>query len=440
MCDGYLPEKPRISAAIFHKKAQTSSTELIPIAPTPSVGITGTNRERRGFAYFCWETGQDIGQALKLDLAYRLILQTSHSNPAVRCAVVALGSIGERLHINNVLTLENKQANSCHEFAQVQYCKALKHLREQIINDPRHSEDLAIILCFLFILFDFLQGNDTASMVHLRSGLNMLRRQDGPPDLLRQELLRIFSIMDLQATLWIGLKTFQCPMLIPVIPGHPPVKLEPFFYIEDAATSLNFQIMRMYYFRRHITNEIGEQRSPNALASKRDLETQLERWPLALERLLIDLEPGMSGETLHRVLVMRMNYITTRIALAACLHEDEEQVFLAHLPHFRDVISLAKTVIRPMDDLVKARVQRIVAANNADINPIAIFSFYAGVVQPLYMTAIQCTNVALCREAIELLSSPPWREGAWDSATMARMAERRVRQREKRAMMGMALI
>ena len=407
---------------------------------TPSVAIAGTDRERRAFEYFRWETGQDIGHALNLDLVHRLILQASHSNAAVRSAVIALGSLGERLQINSVLTLENDEANRYHEFAQVQYYNAVKHLRDQIINDPYRSESLAIISCFLFTLFDFLQGNEAASMVHLRSGLNMLRQQDGPTDHLRQELLRIFSIMDMQATMWMGLKTFQSPMLLPIIPDRLPVSREPFSNIEDAARSLNFHITRMYSFRRMVTTEHGEQISPSALAMKFDLETQLESWPLALESLLGDIGTGLSVEMLHRILVMKINHAITRIGFAACLQENEEQAFLAMLPAFRSIVAFAKIVVRPMDDLVKARIQRVVAANNAGINPVAVFSFYAGVIQPLYMTAIQCTDVKLCREAIDLLSSPPWREGAWDSATMARMAEQKIRQREKRAIIAMALV
>ncbi len=402
----------------------------------------GTDRERRGFEYFNWETGQKIGDALNLDLAHQLMLQLSHSNAAVRSAVIALGSIAERLQVNNILTFDKKQAKSGDDFAQAQYRQALKQLREQIAIDPRRSENLAIISCFLFTLFEFLQGNVTASMVHLRSGLNMLRQQDGPPDLLRQELLRIFSVMNLQATLWMGLKTYQAPLLSPIVRGPPEVGVEVFTNIEDAAISLTFLISKMYDFRRlvSLTNGVGVQSSPSTLARKRDLGMQLECWPLALERLLVDLGTGLSVEMLHRTLVMRMNHIITRVAFGACLHEDEERVFRAHLGDFCGIVSLAKTVIRPMDDLVKARVQRIVAANNAGINPVAVFSFYAGVIQPLYMTAIQCTDVKVCREAINLLSTPPWDEGAWSSARMARMAEQKVRQLEKRALMAMALI
>ena len=417
-----------------------STTEVAPLSPSQHVGFTGTDQERRGFEYFRWETTPHIGGALNLDRVHRLILQSSHSNAAVRSAVIALGSITEQLQVNSILIFDKAHSNNHHEFAQTQYRQALKQLREQIANDPHRSKDLTMISCFMFTLFEFLQGNDTSSMVHLRSGLKILRQQHGPPDLLHQELLRIFSIMDLQATLWMDLKMFRPTMLNQIDPGSLSLETESFLDIEDAASSLTFLITRVYNFRRLVTSEIRKHSSPDIINIKRDLGMQLEWWPQTLEKLLVNLDTGISVEALHRTLVMRMNHTITRIAFGACLHEDEERVFRAHLPDFRNIVSLAKIVIQPVDPLIKARVQRIVAANNANLNPIVIFSFYPGVIQPLYMTATQCTDVKVCREAIKLLSTLPWQEGAWDSATMAAMAERKVRQLEKTAIMAMALI
>ena len=406
----------------------------------PYVGFTGTDQERRGFEYFRWETTQHIGGVLNLDCVHRMILQIGQSNPAVRSAVIALGSITEQLQVNSALAFDKTQSKDYQEFPQAQYRRALRQLREQLTTGPHRAEKLAMISCFLFTLFEFLQGNDTASIVHLRSGLNILRQQDGVPGTLWQELLRIFSIMDLQASMWLGLKTLRAPMITPVDPGSLSLETESFCDIEDAAISLNFLISRVYNFRRLVTTEAGERNSPNFVTIKRDLGTQLEWWPVALEKHLANLDTGVSVETLHRTFVMRMNHMITRIAFGACLHKDEERVFRAHLSDFHDIVSLAKIVISPMDPIVKSRVQRIVAANNASLNPVAVFSYYAGVIQPLYMTAIKCTDVKVCRQAIKLLAASPWQEGAWDSARMAEMAERKVRQVEKKAIMAMALI
>ena len=413
---------------------------MVSLSQGPYVGFTGTDQERRGFEYFRWETTQHIGGALNLDCAHRMILQIGQSNPAVRSAVIALGCITEQLQVNSVLAFYKAQSSTYHEFAHAQYRQALKQLREQLADGSHRAEKLAMISCFLFTLFEFLQGSDTASIVHLRSGLNILHQQQGIPGPLQQELLRIFSIMDLQAALWLDLKAFRTPMTTPVDPGSPPLETESFCDIEDAAVSLTFLISRVYNFRRLVTGKAEEQNSPCIVIIKRDLGMQLERWPLALEKLLSNLGTKMNVEALHRTFVMRMNHTITRIAFGACLHEDQERVFRAHLPDYRNIISLAQVVVQPLDPVVKARVQRIVAANNASLNPVAVFSYYAGVIQPLYMTAIQCTDVKVSREAIKLLSTSPWQEGAWDSARMAAMAERKVRQVEKKAIMAMALI
>lgn len=433
-------KKARTLPAITEKEGQASSNAMITPFSNPYVGFAGTDQERRGFEYFHWETTQHIGGALNLDCVHRLILQIGQSNPAVRSAVVALGSITEQLQVNSALAFDKAQSNTYQEFPQAQYRQALRQLREQLTTGAHRAEKLAMISCFLFTLFEFLQGNDTASIVHLRSGLNILRQQDGVPGQLWQELLRIFSIMDLQATMWLSLKTFRPPMITPVDPGSLPLEMEAFCDIEDAAISLNFLISRVYNFRRLVTSEAGEPNSPNFVTVKRDLGAQLEWWPVALEKHLANLDTGVTLEALHRTFVMRMNHTITRIAFGACLHEDEERVFRAHLSDFRDIVSLAKIVIWPMDPIVKDRVQRIVAANNASLNPVAVFSYYAGVIQPLYMTAIKCTDVKVCRQAVKLLSTSPWQEGAWDSARMAEMAERKVRQLEKKAILAMALI
>ena len=419
---------------------QISSSEVISISSSPSSAFVGTEQERRGFEYFRWETDRDIGEALDLHLVYRLMLQLSHTNAAVRSALIALGSIAEQLQVNSLLTLDKGQTHSGHDFAQAQYSQAITQLQEHIAKDPNRSEHVAIISCFLLTLYDFLQGNNTASMVHLRSGLNILRQQSGSSNLLGQQLMRIFSTMDLQATLWMSLQTFRIPILNPLKPEGSVIEVDTFNDVEQASYTLNLLISRMYHFRRLVNDEVGQRDSPTILASKRDLGMQLEMWPSTLARLLADLGATLSVEMLHRTLVMRMNHLITQIAFGACLHKNEERVFRAHLVDFRNIVSLAKIVLRPLDSFVLARVQRIVAANNASINPVAVFSFYAGVIQPLYMTATQCTDVKVCREAIDLLSTPPWQEGAWDSATMARMAKQKMRQLEKRAFMAMALI
>ena len=452
MCDGY-ETKQSASKPLEYVSAQgfpmDTTIKALSVIPGPTIRIAGTDQERRSFAFFCSQIGQQLSIALNIPQTQNLILQASHCDEAVRYGVIALGSIGERLSINNLLTMENMKANACHTFAQLQYCKALKHLRERISHDSEGSADLAIITCFLLTVFEFLQGNDAGSLIHLRSGLNILRRDHGSlstalqtvspdRDPLGHDILRIFSIMDMQATMWLGLRTFQAPVMIPLDdPGDRLKNPSVFSGLEQAAESLNYHITTIYRFRRLVAafdvTESPGQVPPPLHAEREKMLVQMEKWPVSLATLTANLGGEIDAVMLQRIVVMKMNFKINLIILTACLQPSDQEVYADHEPEFREIVELAKSIIGSMDDETKLRIQDMVAANNGGINPIAMFSFYAGVIQPLYCTAVKCQNLSVCREAITLLASSPWREGAWDSATMARIASRRVQEIEERA-------
>lgn len=452
MCDGYVT-KEGASRSPEQDSGQLfpvdSTIKALSILPSPTISISGTNQERRSFAFFCYQTGQQLSTALKITRTHQLILQASHCDEAVRYAVIALGSIGERLSINNLLTLENEQANACHDFAHLQYYKALKCLRERINNDSKGSANLAIIMCFLFTIFEFLQGNDAGSLIHLRSGLSILQRDHrslsvGFPtvspdqDVLRHEILGIFATMDRAATTWLGLKNFHAPMIIPLEgPGDGPPHLNSFATIDDASKALYFHVNSTFQFRRLVaaydSAESPNQVLPKIHAKREKLLVQMRQWPVSLEALTKKLEGEIDAKMLQQIAVLNMNYETELIVLTACLQPSDQKLYAEHEAAFGHIVELAKSVIWPSDDLGKLEVQQIVAANNMDINnQDPMFSFYAGVIKPLYLTAINCQNPRICREAIALLSSSPWREGAWDSAAMARIAARRLQEVEER--------
>ena len=415
--------------------------KALPIIPGPMISINGSYQERRSFAFFCYQTGQQLSTALEVTKTHQLILQTSHCDDGVRAAVIALGAIGERLSINNLLTLDNEQANACHTFAHLQYYKALRYLRERISNNPEGSANFAVILSFLFTVFEFLQGDDTASLIHLQGGLNILRRGQGSlsmglqtivseQDPLTQEILRIFSTMDLQATIWLGHKASQAPIMTPIHNHEDSLAhLDHFSTLDEASECLNYHIVSTYHFQRFVatydSGEFVEQVPHEVHGERKKLILQLKKWLASLEALIRKPCGEFSTEMSERIIVLKMNYEAGLMMLTVCLQASDQQFYTDHELDFRNIVTLAKAVVRPRKDI-----ERIVAANNRK-NPLSVFSFYIGVIRPLYFTAIKCQNMDVCREAIALLSSSPWREGAWDSATMARIAARRVQEVEE---------
>jgi len=444
-CDGYLSDTKRRTAlnnkALFttpvieRKPFMRSHRSLIP-APL-NLAVTGTTPERQCFEYFCLQIGQELSTALQSEPTYQFVLQACYADDAVKAAVIAIGSMGQRLRIDQVLTSNNQEANAFQRFAQVQYCKAIELLRARIVNEAQPRVELALISCYLFVILGFLQGNEADSLVHLRSGLKILRRENGfkgAMNPLRREITRIFSVMDMEATHWLGLESFQSTIIMPLDgPVSDPPSLITFSNFDDAAIALIFQITRLSHFQRWITAYDTTLHSIPQDAYKRhqDLLNDLQRWPVGLEILLGEVG-DLSHEMRDRVTLMRLNHRITVIQLSTCLNtRDEQGSYEENNVDYRQMLVLAKSVICNLDGLVKPRVRDIFAAIDHSRDSIPLFSFYAGVIRPLYILAISCRDLRLCREAVSWLSVRPWREGAWDSFSMAKIAERKIQQLER---------
>lgn len=438
-CDGYLTQDG-YQSSVFRKEQVTSAGTLT-IARTPYVGVIGDDQERRGFKFFQFQTAQELTTALHLTSLNQFMLQASHSNPAVLHAAVALGSLGERFQINSVLTTENSQANNRHDFACRQYYKAVKQLREQLCNDKERSVDFVLISCFLFTCFEFLQGNDAGALMHLRSGLEILRRNQAGPTadgsgvlspvlcdsgVIIDDIFFVFCVLDVQATIWLGLESFQSPAMNPVgLPDTTPQIPECFSSLEKAKQSLDCQITATYLFLRlaavYLISQSSDEPPKMTIAERQNRLTQLGEWLLALEAF-VQLGHELSAEDLRCITVMNMNYKITFMVLTVSFQPDEEATYRSFHTDFAEIISLAEALLRPASsDASRLRAQ--VAA--------PIFNFEALLIQPLYFTAVKCRHLPTCQKAISLLSTSPWREGAWDSAAMARIAERKVRRWEE---------
>lgn len=457
------------------------------------------------------ETGREVTETIGLSALHRTIYQLSHLDPAIREAVVAIGSLGERIRLNPCLTFDNQNANDCHGFALSQYGIALNHLRAQMLEDPHRYQTQTLISCFLFTLFEFLQGNDAGALTHLQSGLTILRglglirvlnseeswsrrvtnvsqtaigghhsidlqvreirqvcvcgqHQRGKPfvspsiyteDIFRNsdgirlppikplsmtpdpatcELLRAFAVMEASAFQWLGLDSWEHPLLSPLgVRPYAATHLDHFPSVADAAASLRCQMDQARDLRRCWVSgnflDPNGQLVPNIQDKRRDLCDQLERWLHALEILHKRLGSFSSGETQNRVRVMRINYEVTYIDVMI-IGSDIKQALNALEPRFEKIISLARAVLDSLENQQLLELPSFVIPTNSIGKPNVMFYFCTGLIQPLFFTAVKSQSSITSGEAISLLLSRSWREGAWDSTCMAAIATKKRAQRE----------
>ena len=453
VCDGYNVQKESEAGAkrkdTTAKEVQVDRTYASVVFRGPSNAVLRNGRELRSFSFFQNRTVHDLNRGLPF--WGQLVLQISHSDLAVRHAVNALGSLTERLHINSTLTSGNELANSCHDFARLQYYKAVGQLRKRICDDADLSIELALVLCYLFICFEFLQGDDVAALTHLRSGRGLLhrlfpagaesatnRQPISPPDRerFRYGITIAIGMADITATRWLAQPPRQPEVKVPIDTVEPAsIKSESFSSLLEAENSLCRQINRLLFFQRSVAAydmlDLSDPRRLAAVAQREELIAQLNKWPPAMEVLLKQQGGGISPEDLHHVTLLSVKQKISLIMLTASLQRCKKSVYQRFEPVFQQAVSSAATLLQPYNVMANSSIAAFSSMKNIQ-GVLPFFNFTEGVIHALYFTTISCCNRSICQKALSLLSLEPWREGAWDSAGIVKIARRKVRELEEK--------
>lgn len=440
-CDGYTvtPEASRDTLAC----SQPAPVWAQSIPNNLNVGIEGDHAERQGFHFFQSYVWPQLSGELQSVFWERLILQASHADAAIRHAAIAFGSLGERLLINNVMTFDNEDANRLHNFACSQYYKAIKELRKQLSSGHERSVESALITCFIFICFEFLQGNESTALTHLKSGIEIIRRSgfravhlDPNRPAIHQtdavdfgsSVASMFGVLDRSAAYWMAAPMFGMPLPSVYDMDYRSLCLEGFKNIdmaEDYLKNLDGHLnCSLPAWARAQSDPTAFPRPLSSLISSLDkLFKATHNWSCAMDGLMARSSHEFNVQESQRATTMIIHHRVARLRLTASCQASEEEFYRNSESEFSYIVSNSTPLLRPVDAMIDFRALH-------DRSSQQLFSFCCSIIYPLYFTAIHCHDLEIRREALSLLSTSPWREGAWDSAAMARIAERRIRQRE----------
>jgi len=157
--------------------------------------------ERRHFHYFQQQTAPELSGYFDYEFYSSLVLQISREQPAIRHAVIALGSLHEGTKAGE------EAGGSLRNSSLLHYNKAIKNLA---IARGEQTISRTLICCMLFIWFETLLGNNVGRMKQLTSGLNILREWQRnvigsssstlalEVGFIRQHLVPMFTRFDLQ--------------------------------------------------------------------------------------------------------------------------------------------------------------------------------------------------------------------------------------------------
>ncbi|KAL9580116.1 MAG: hypothetical protein Q9212_004680 [Teloschistes hypoglaucus] len=341
----------------------------------------------------------------------------------------------------------------------------MQTLRNDLARNDKDAVNTTLITCFLFIVFEFLQGNDRTAITHLRSGLNILRKQFFPPDAkpdgpsldklvgkldpMQSEIARIFHILDAQATMWMELRTSQATTRVlkpdDDCTSPPSTTFKTYSSLAEASKDLNSLVIGVQDFRARTSNvDLTTTIDPSFYSERDSLLDGLEVHRRRLTTLVASRSTsGDYPEDPQRITILRINRKVITIVLATCLEPNKAVFYAQSMWQFWQIVSLATLILRPETGELRQKVLDAVAegengapehlqdsdtttaSNREPIAPSLLEpSSFDGLIQPLYFTAVKCRDRATAERAVKLLEMDPWREGQWDSAQMAALARR----------------
>ena len=93
----------------------------------------------------------------------------SHTEPAIKHAIIALSAAHERYQANDIEKIDGP------DLALQQYNKSIAHLNRQLSNPSRRNSDVALICCLLFVCYESVRSNQESALLHFANGVKILK-------------------------------------------------------------------------------------------------------------------------------------------------------------------------------------------------------------------------------------------------------------------------
>ena len=372
------------------------------------------SREHRAFEYFLSSTAPGLAGYFSREVYLTRVPKLSLSEVPLWHIVVALSSVHEG-YAHSIQNSNRDAQLAQYAFGLKHYSLAVKSLTETISSQPGNLE-LVLLCCMLFVCFDCLRGNYTAASTHLTSGLNILcsEKDAGKLSPSYAKIIEQFTCLGLSVGIFIDIhlpetNTFsiwsQFSNLGSVRDNST------FKTLDDARHSLN---MITINFMLHYTMS---QKTDDLLGYKAILgpststtRAALTAWTRNFDAMILLNDPAnLSSSALRGSLQMKHHHASLLAIVNGISPVEGDD---PNAP-YRTIVTLARSLI------------------NVAPAPRASLSTDLGLVSSLFIAVSRCRVPALQREAFELLSAVPRREGLWDAEIAARIASE-VLQVEKR--------
>ncbi|KAL5343574.1 hypothetical protein BJX70DRAFT_352837 [Aspergillus crustosus] len=300
------------------------------------------------------------------------------------------------------------------QFAMQQYGKALRLLQDRVILSARGmgsmSPDLLLISCIFFACFECLKGSVQAAIIHMRSGLNLLREyeHDSRTGILipKRTMRSLFTRLDNQI---IEMRGSTLSMTSPqdsleVVAGDPSPE-------EDVHDALNGMWNHILHGMLNSARAVAKGEPPGSAIDtpQNDLKRNMKELHYTFTRDTGAPTPGedygQDSDILHIWFLLSPMLLTAHTW-------DPADAWGPHNDNFARIVSLAEGYLARESINHPSRKRT--------------FTFSLGIVPPLVLTATRSRYPVVQQRALYLLSICNRREGIWDSKTAVQFARRTI--------------
>ncbi|KZL85851.1 c6 zinc finger domain-containing protein [Colletotrichum incanum] len=396
-------------------------------------GLAGLSyADKRHFEWFVRETSSKLPGVFRSPLWTKLVLQASSAEPAILYAVLALGAVHEK-ETKTAEPCDDKeeeawepQSSDITERLSLQYYnKSISLLQSHLLTPSNESIRIVLIVCTIFICFEFTQKRYKTGFVHFGHSLQLLDSlltsttsalsMNPADEWFAEEIPRL----DIQAALLTNEFYLGCSSQTPLIWLSIP---QPFQTIRDASNNLDSLLFRAHQLQKNGSEtSLGEDAADvfELLATQQTLRNNLEVWLQCFDVFKAKAWDQLSDS--DRLVCRRlpiyhtMAYIITNTSL----NPGNELIFDLYTRHFVSVVSLSREIL----DIVQPSALPTPAADTPGSHaPQADSTADIGLVPPLFYTAIKCRVPRIRRQAVELLLLGQRYQGIWDAVMSARVA------------------
>jgi hypothetical protein len=187
-CDGYM-----YASGVSALGSQTSRVLLPASQPLKSHALASltlcstltrptnciSTQEWQGIQFFCSQTdfhlpGSSLGMSWET-----LAVQMSNSEPAIACAIAALGLMQlARRGLPSFPVYSSAMDNTRGDLASRKYVQATSRIQDLIkavaTKDGRKGIETVLVACLVLMCFELVRGCGTQAAMHLRNGLRIL--------------------------------------------------------------------------------------------------------------------------------------------------------------------------------------------------------------------------------------------------------------------------